>query len=175
MKIPFFQVDAFTKEVFKGNPAAVCILDAWLDDEMLQSIATENNLSETAFLVPLSRGHYDLRWFTPTIEVDLCGHATLASAFVIFSFIDTGLTSIDFKTASGLLTVLKSEGLLSMDFPSRKPIPIEAPSILPDALGMEPEEVQKSRDLLAVFEGERHIREMNPDFELLKKMYLPLN
>ena len=170
MKIPFFQVDAFTKEVFKGNPAAVCILDAWLDDEMLQSIATENNLSETAFLVPLSRGHYDLRWFTPTIEVDLCGHATLASAFVIFSFIDTGLTSIDFKTASGLLTVLKSEGLLSMDFPSRKPIPIEAPSILPDALGMEPEEVQKSRDLLAVFEGERHIREMNPDFELLKKI-----
>src|SRR5208283_4271892 len=121
MKIPFYQIDAFTSKLFRGNPAAICLLEAWLDDNQLQSIAAENNLSETAFLVLKSKGRYDLRWFTPTMEVDLCGHATLASAFVIFSFIDRTLTSADFETASGLLSVTKSDQLLSMDFPARKP------------------------------------------------------
>ncbi|MBN1850959.1 MAG: PhzF family phenazine biosynthesis protein [Deltaproteobacteria bacterium] len=171
MNIPLYQVDAFTKEIFKGNPAAVCVLESWPDDEILQGIAAENNLSETAFLVNTAKGHYDLRWFTPTIEVDLCGHATLASAFVICSFFDTGLTSVDFKTASGLLTVAKSGELLSMDFPARKPIPVEAPSVLMEAFGMKkPVEVQKSRDLLVVFDDEGAVKEMNPDFELLGRI-----
>jgi PhzF family phenazine biosynthesis protein len=171
MKIPLYQVDAFTKKIFSGNPAAVCLLESMLNDETLQYIAAENNLSETAFLVPTARGQYELRWFTPTMEVDLCGHATLASAFVIFSFIDSGLSSIDFKTASGVLTVTKSGDLLSMDFPARKPIPAELPETLPKALGIEPVEVLKSRDLLAVYENESMIKDMNPNFDLLQQIH----
>lgn len=102
MQIPFYQVDAFSKKIFGGNPAAVCLLESWPDDTTLQSIAAENNLSETAFLVPKSKEKYDLRWFTPAVEMDLCGHATLASAFVIFSFINSSLSSVYFETASGL-------------------------------------------------------------------------
>lgn len=170
MKTPFYQVDAFTRKIFGGNPAAVCLLESWLDDNALQSIAAENNLSETAFLVPKSKGRYDLRWFTPTVEIDLCGHATLASAFVIFSFIDSTLSFVDFETASGLLSVAKSDNLLSMDFPSRMPIPTEIPPILSQALGAEPLEVLKSRDLLAVFRNESEIKDMNPDFDKLKKI-----
>jgi len=170
MKIPFYQIDAFTSNLFRGNPAAICLLEAWLDDNQLQSIAAENNLSETAFLVLKSKGRYDLRWFTPTMEVDLCGHATLASAFVIFSFIDRTLTSADFETASGLLSVTKSDQLLSMDFPARKPEPAETSPILSQALGTEPLEVLKARDLLAVFKDESVIRDMNPDFDKLKQI-----
>ena len=170
MKIPFYQIDAFTSKLFRGNPAAICLLEAWLDDNQLQSIAAENNLSETAFLVLKSKGRYDLRWFTPTMEVDLCGHATLASAFVIFSFIDRTLTSADFEIASGLLSVTKSDQLLSMDFPARKPEPAETSPILSQALGTEPFEVFKARDLLAVFKDESVIRDMNPDFDKLKQI-----
>jgi len=170
MKIPIYQVDAFTGKVFGGNPAAVCILDSWLDEEVLQGIAAENNLSETAFLVPISRGRYDLRWFTPTVEVDLCGHATLASAFVIFSFYDSGLPSIDFETASGLLSVTKSGERLSMDFPARKAVRTESSQLLSNALGINPVEVHKSRDLLVVFENENNIKEMDPDFDILKQI-----
>ena len=164
MKIPIYQVDAFTRKVFGGNPAAVCILDSWLDEEMLQGVAAENNLPETAFLVPISRGRYDLRWFTPTMEVDLCGHATLASAFVIFSFINSGLSSIDFETASGLLSVTKNGELLSMDFPARKAVPAEPPQLLSNALGISPVEVHKSRDLLVVFENENDIKKKYQNF-----------
>jgi PhzF family phenazine biosynthesis protein len=171
MKIPLYQVDAFTRKVFGGNPAAVCILESTLNDETLQYIAAENNLSETAFLVEKTRGQYELRWFTPTMEVDLCGHATLASAFVLFSFIDSSLSSIDFKTASGILTVAKSGDLLSMDFPARKPVPAESPEYLSEALGIEPGEVLKSRDLLAVYKDESMIKDMNPDFGLLKQIH----
>jgi len=170
MKIPLYQVDAFTGKIFRGNPAAVCILEAWLDEKVLQGIAAENNLSETAFLVRLSQGRYGLRWFTPAVEVDLCGHATLASAFVIFSFVDSGLTAIDFETASGRLSVSKAGDLLSMNFPERKAVPTEAPQLLFDALGMNPVEIYKSRDLLAVFENEEKIQEMEPDFERMKQM-----
>jgi PhzF family phenazine biosynthesis protein len=123
MKIPFYQVDAFSKTIFGGNPAAVCLLESWLDSEVLQAISAENNLSETAFLVPKSKGRYEFRWFTPSVEIDLCGHATLASAFVIFSFIDSSLSSVVFETASGLLSVAISGELLSMDFPARVPVP----------------------------------------------------
>jgi len=170
MKIPFYQVDAFSNKIFSGNPAAVCILESWLDTNVLQSIAAENNLSETAFLVPKSRGRYELRWFTPTIEVDLCGHATLASAFVIFSFVDTTLTSVDFETASGLLSVARSGELLSMDFPSRRPEPAEKSPIIAQALGAEPLAVLKSRDLLVIFENESTVRNIKPDFDKLKQI-----
>ena len=170
MKIPFYQIDAFSRKVFGGNPAAVCLLEAWLVDDVLQGIAAENNLSETAFLVPKSKGRYALRWFTPAVEIDLCGHATLASAFVIFSFIDSKLPSIDFETASGLLSVAKTEELLSMDFPARNPEPAERSPILSQALGAEPLEVLKSRDLLAVFPNESVIKDMKPDFDKLEQI-----
>ena len=170
MQLPLYQIDAFTNEVFKGNPAAVCLLDAWLDDTVLQGIAAENNLSETAFLVPRAHGQYDLRWFTPTVEVDLCGHATLASAFVIFELIDTGLSAVNFETASGRLSVTKSGDLLAMDFPVRVPEPVQCPAILSQALGAEPVEVHASRDLLAVFENESIIRAITPDFDKLSQI-----
>ena len=170
MNIPFYQVDAFSRKIFGGNPAAVCLLESWLDDTLLQSIAAENNLSETAFLVHKSKGEYDLRWFTPTVEIDLCGHATLASAFVIFSFIDNSLPSVDFQTKSGLLSVTQSGELLSMDFPARKPEPTEQSPIISQALGAEPLDVLKSRDLLVVFKDESTVRGMNPDFDKLKEI-----
>ncbi|HOK06539.1 MAG TPA: PhzF family phenazine biosynthesis protein [Syntrophales bacterium] len=168
MTIPFYQVDAFTKEVFHGNPAAVCLLDAWPGDDTLQAVAAENNLSETAFLVPLARGRYALRWFTPALEVDLCGHATLASAFVVFSFVDGGLSVVEFETSSGLLTVSREDDLLWMDFPARRPEPYPESAALAAALGARPREVLKSRDLMAVFDEEGRIRDMTPDFEALK-------
>ena len=170
MEIPLYQVDAFTNEVFKGNPAAVCPLETWLDDALLQGIAAENNLSETAFFVPQSPGHYDLRWFTPTLEVDLCGHATLASAFVIFEFIDKDLSAVDFETASGRLSVTKSGNQLAMDFPARAPQPIECPANLPEALGADPIDVLASRDLLAVFDNESTIKAITPDFDKLSQI-----
>jgi PhzF family phenazine biosynthesis protein len=170
MKIPFYQVDAFSSKIFGGNPAAVCPLESWSADEILQNIAAENNLSETAFFVQRSKGRYKLRWFTPTVEVDLCGHATLASAFVILSFIDSTLSSVDFETASGPLSVAKSGELLSLNFPARKPVPAEASPILSQALGTEPLEVLKARDLLAVFKDESTIRNMIPDFDKLKQI-----
>ena len=118
MKIPIFQVDAFASEMFSGNPAAVCLLDDWLEDSVLQSIAAENNLSETAFLVPQDKG-YQLRWFTPATEVALCGHATLASALVVFDSLNWPADSITFQTReSGALTVRRRDGLLEMDFPA---------------------------------------------------------
>lgn len=138
MKIPIYQVDAFTSEVFSGNPAAVCILDSWIGDNMLQSIAAENNLSETAFLVRNDDG-FELRWFTPTTEVALCGHATLASAFVLFTCQGWSKEEIRFYTReSGQLIVGKRNGLLEMDFPSR-PAHIQIPPPgLKEALGVTP-------------------------------------
>ncbi len=170
MKVPFYQVDAFSRRLFGGNPAAVCLLTSWLDDNTLQSIAAENNLSETAFLVPKVKGRYDLRWFTPAVEIDLCGHATLASAFVIFSFVESTLSSVDFETRSGLLSVARSGELLSMDFPARKPWPAERSPVISQALGAEPLDVLKSRDLLVVFKNESIVRDMAPDFDKLKRI-----
>ncbi len=170
MTIPFYQVDAFTGQLFGGNPAAVCPLTTWPSDDFMQRIAAENNLSETAFLVPMAKGRYALRWFTPEVEVDLCGHATLASAFVLFSFIDPTLISVDFETASGLLTVTRSGDRLAMDFPARPPVPIATPEILAEALGAWPLEVLTSRDLVAVFPDEEAVRTMAPDFALLRQL-----
>lgn len=170
MKIPFFQVDAFSSNVFGGNPAAVCILEAWLDNEIMQKIAAENNLSETAFLVPKSPGNYELKWFTPTVEIDLCGHATLASAFVLFEYYYPNKNFLTFQTASGELSVEKSDNLLSMNFPARPPVEVKPPEILIQALGVKPSFVLESRDLLAVFEDEKTIQKMTPDFDKIKKI-----
>lgn len=170
MKIPFFQVDAFSSKAFGGNPAAVCVLESWLDDDVMQSIAAENNLSETAFLVPMSSGNYDLKWFTPTMEVDLCGHATLASALILFKYFDRDLHILNFKTASGQLSVEKSGELLSMDFPAWPPVDTDPPEILAEALGEAASAVLTSRDLLAVFEDEGVIQNMTPDFNRIKEI-----
>ena len=170
MKIPLYQVDAFTSEVFKGNPAAVCLLDEWLDNARLQAIATENNLSETAFLVKSDEG-FEIRWFTPLTEVPLCGHATLASAFVVFNYLDWPEATVRFQTRqSGVLTVTKRDELLEMDFPARPPTEQKIPDDLTDALGHQPVEVLGSaEDMLVVFDDERTVREINPDFLLLAR------
>jgi PhzF family phenazine biosynthesis protein len=169
MTIPIFQVDAFTQKAFGGNPAAICLLNTWLADDVLQRIAAENNLSDTAYLVKTQHG-YDLRWFTPEIEVDLCGHATLASAYVIFEFLQPELQSVSFSTASGVLTVTQnSSKLLSMNFPSRPAVPIVLDiKKLTEALGKEPVEVLQSRDLVAVYESEDDVLALQPNIEKLK-------
>jgi len=171
MEIPLYQVDAFASKIFKGNPGAVCPLEAWLDDPVMQAIAEENNLSETAFFVPEGEG-YHIRWFTPVAEVDLCGHATLAAAFVIFNYLSTVSSAVTFSSRSGRLRVAQKGELLSMDFPSHPPAPCEAPAGLLDGLGKDPLEILSSEDYVAVFSSEREVRELNPDMESLKKMGL---
>ena len=169
MSIPMYQVDAFSDRVFGGNPAAICILNSRLDDAALQSVAAENFLPETAFLVKNGED-YDLRWFTPKIEVSLCGHATLASAFVIFTIVEPGRSLVKFNTASGALTVTTEGDLLSMDFPSTMPVPIDPNALLAEALGDSPDETLKSRDLVAVFDSEERIRDMKPNFAKLAEI-----
>lgn len=164
----YFVVDVFTDELFKGNPAGVCLLDEWTDDSILQKIAFENNLSETAFLLK-KQDFYDLRWFTPEVEVDLCGHATLASAFVVMNYVDSNLKIIDFHTASGILTVERFENEYIMDFPSRKPEKCDILINLEKALGAKVLEAYKSRDLLVLVENEETVKNLTPDMELLKK------
>ncbi len=162
MKVPYFQVDAFTDRVFGGNPAGVCVLDRWLDDTMLQRIAAENNLSETAFVVPLAEG-FDLRWFTPTVEVDLCGHATLASAFVLFTELRHRDARAHFHTRSGLLRATWDGKVVMLDFPARPGAPCAAPPALIEGLGHIPREVRKSRDYLAVLGSAAEVRSLAPD------------
>jgi PhzF family phenazine biosynthesis protein len=161
MKIPIYQVDAFTGRVFAGNPAAVCPLQSFLDDETLQSIAAENNLSETAFFTGRG-GSYDIRWMTPKQEVDLCGHATLASAHVIFRFLEPTLEAVSFRSRSGVLRVARNGDLLSLDFPARPPAPCEVPG-LPEALGRRPESVLRARDIVAVFKTQEEVLQLRPD------------
>jgi PhzF family phenazine biosynthesis protein len=171
MKIPIYQVDAFTSEVFSGNPAAVCMLDTWIDDRQLQSIAAENNLSETAFLVRNDDG-FDLRWFTPTTEVGLCGHATLASAFVLFVCQRWPNKNIKFQTReSGQLVVAKRDDLLEMDFPSRPAKSRTPPIGLKEALGVVPKEILGSvEDMLVVLDSEKAVRDVQPDFSMLDRI-----
>lgn len=166
MNIQLFQVDAFSDHLFGGNPAAVCPLDTWLDDHIMQHIAAENNLSETAFVVPEEEG-FRLRWFTPTTEVDLCGHATLATSHVLFQHLDYTKDHIVFITNSGQLTVEREDDLYVMDFPSTPPKPVETPPRLVDALGKEPARVLKSRDYMAVYEHEDEIARIKPKFNCL--------
>jgi len=169
MRLPLYQIDAFTGAVFGGNPAAVCPLEGWLEDALLQAIAAENNLSETAFLVPKGpqAEEYALRWFTPLVEVDLCGHATLASAYVVFHFLEPERESVSFHTRSGPLRVTREGDLLAMDFPAWEVSPCEAPATLPTALGGAPQEAFKSRDWLVVYETEAEVRAIRPDMAQL--------
>ena len=163
MKLNIYQVDAFTEKVFEGNPAAVCPLEEWVSDDVLQRIAEENNLSETAFFVPEDRG-FKLRWFTPAAEVDLCGHATLAAAYVLYKHLGFSGPEISFRTRSGVLIVKKTEKGLSMDFPASMPEPVEAPDNLVTGLGRKPQEVLAAFDYIVVLESEGEIENLHPDF-----------
>ena len=160
-------VDAFADRVFEGNPAAVCIPDQVLDEGMMQTIARENNLSETAFAVPEGEG-WRLRWFTPAMEIDLCGHATLAAAYVITQFVAPGLDTVAFETLSGRLTVRKRGELLEMDFPTYTLKQLEVTDAIADALGARPTEVWRARDLVCVFDDPETVIGLNPDQEKLK-------
>jgi PhzF family phenazine biosynthesis protein len=171
MKIKQYQVDAFASRVFEGNPAAVCLLDTWLKDEVLQAIAAENNLSETAFFVPTEKG-FHLRWFTPATEVELCGHATLASAHVIFNILEYSKPSVSFDTRSGELTVDRRGELLSMNFPAVPAKPCIPPSRLIDGLGQRPNEVLAGDDYVAVFDSEAVVRSISPDLTKLNELDL---
>lgn len=162
MTIPIYQVDAFTLGPFSGNPAAVCPLDNWLPDAAMQNIAAENNLSETAFIVARNGG-YHLRWFTPLVEVDLCGHATLAAGYVVLNHLRSDLNSVSFETISGELIVTRESERLSMDFPARAPTPVPVSEAISDALGQAPSEVHLSRDILAVYDDEAIVRSLSPD------------
>jgi PhzF family phenazine biosynthesis protein len=171
MKVPIYQVDAFASEVFSGNPAAVCMLDSWIDDEKLQSIAAENNLSETAFLVQNDEG-FDLRWFTPTTEVPLCGHATLASAFVILVWRKWAGEKIRFRTRmSGELVVARRNDLLEMNFPSKPPRDLTPPAGLTEALGVSPLATLRAEEsVLVVLDSEEAVRAVHPDFASLSRV-----
>lgn len=171
MNIKLFQVDAFASRVFEGNPAAVCPLERWLDDEILQAIAEENNLSETAFYVAVAQG-FELRWFTPVREVDLCGHATLATAHVLFEMLNYPGQSISFATRSGRLQVEKKGNLLAMDFPACTPVPCNMPEALIQGLGKHPLEVLAGDDYLAVFESEADVLAITPDHAQLGRLDL---
>src|SRR5271168_4167720 len=164
MRIPLYQIDAFADRPFTGNPAAVCPLDGWLPDAVMQAIAAENNLSETAFFVPEGET-WRLRWFTPTTEVDLCGHATLAAAYVIFKLLAPERHRVVFRTdKAGDLAVTREGELLALDFPARPPAPCAAPPGLGAALSREPEVVLAARDWLAVYDGPDDLTALAPDF-----------
>lgn len=171
MKLPIFQIDAFADAQFQGNPAAVCRLPEWLPDEVLQSIAEENNLAETAFFVR-GDGHYELRWFTPTKEVDLCGHATLAAAHVLFALDKTTDSVITFQSRSGPLRVLRDDDLLTLDFPAQAGVPCEVPAGMVEALGALPSACYRAMDYMAVFESEAEIVALTPDFRSLAALDL---
>ena len=169
MQLPIYQIDAFTSEVFGGNPAAVCPLENWLEDNILQNIAAENNLSETAFFVDRG-GFYQVRWFTPQTEVDLCGHATLASAFVIMTHINPSLNEVVFGSQSGELKVGRNEDFFSLDFPAHNPEPCEAPENLLRAMDIIPEKVFASDKYMLVYKTEADVRQLNPYMKLIKEL-----
>jgi len=173
MALPVFHVNAFTSRPFAGNPAAVCPLAGWLDDAMLQAVAAENNLSETAFLVPHG-GHYELRWFTPRCEVKLCGHATLASAFIVLGILEAKRDEVRFGTRfSGALRVTRDGTLLAMDLPALAPWTCASPPVaLTEGLGRPPAfVVQIEENYFAVYEHEEDVKSIRPDFHLLEQLH----
>lgn len=173
MKARIFQIDAFTNRLFAGNPAAVVILDVFPSDATLLAIAAENNLAETAFLVRRD-GAYDLRWFTPKVEVPLCGHATLASAAVVMEHLEPTRTRVIFQSASGPLPVTRAGSSYVLDFPARPSEPIAAPGDLIRALHATPEEVLLNQfNYMAVLSSERQLRELDPDMAALSKLDRP--
>ncbi len=161
MKLPLFQIDAFTDSVFAGNPAAVCPLEAWLSDGQMQAVAAENNLSETAFFVPKGEG-FGLRWFTPTCEVDLCGHATLATGHLLLNRLEPTRPAVVFDTRSGKLTVKRENDLLAMDFPAKPAAEVAPDAGLVEAVGGKPEKVLAADNYLVVYATAAEVRELTP-------------
>ena len=171
MKLKIYQIDAFSKKIFKGNPAAVCPLDSWIDDSLMQKIAAENNLSETVFFVK-EDDYYHIRWFTTSSEENLCGHATLASAYVLFEILDYKEKVIVFHSKSGVLKVSKTNDLYTLDFPLNDVSPIPLDEKFTNAFNIKPIEIHKSIDYLIVFEKEEDIHNLIPNFELIKQFDL---
>jgi len=169
MQLRMFQVDAFAVRPFEGNPAAVCPLEQWLPDELMQSIALENNLSETAFFIPRGDG-YSIRWFTPATEVDLCGHATLASAHVLFEHLGHDGDRIQFDSRSGLLGVFREDGRIVLDFPARPPEPCATPPEIVEAFGVQPRECLHAEDLVVILDDAGSVRDADPDLDTLLRL-----
>ncbi len=169
-QISLFQIDAFTQQLFRGNPAAVCPLNFWLEAEQMQRIAAENNLSETAFCVRRAPQIYELRWFTPTTEVSLCGHATLAAAYVMFRHFESSAPWVVFHTQSGELKVERHGERLQMDFPRHPPTPAAMSDLLVRALGQRPEAFLQAQYGLAVLTSEQAVRDLHPDYEALSSL-----
>ena len=169
MELSIYQVDAFASRCFEGNPAAVEPLDQWLPDKQLQSIALENNLSETVFFVKTNDG-YQIRWFTPAVEAKMCGHATLASAFVLFNFLGFEGDVIHFDSLSGPLSVTRKAELFELDFPGQSPIEAPILPIFEKSLGLKPLAAFQSMDTILLFENESQIRQIAPDYSLLSKV-----
>ncbi|MFC5469113.1 PhzF family phenazine biosynthesis protein [Cohnella suwonensis] len=165
----YYVVDAFAEKLFEGNPAGVCIVKEWISEDTMQKIATENNLSETAFAVK-EGDHYRLRWFTPAEEIELCGHATLATAYVIANYYEPAVEQFIFHTLGGELTVIKKGELYEMDFPSRMPEPFTLTLDMVEALGVTPIETYLSRDLMFVLDSEDQVRNLTPDYSKLKNL-----
>lgn len=165
----YFVVDAFAEKLFEGNPAGVCVMEKWISDELMQKIAVENNLSETAFAVK-EGDSYRLRWFTPGGEIELCGHATLATAYVIANFYEMSVERIKFQTMSGELEVVRKGELFELDFPSRMPVETVLTEEMVEALGVRPIETYLSRDLMFVLEQEEDVLHAAPDFSKLEKL-----
>lgn len=171
MNLPIYQIDAFACQPFEGNPAAVVPLSEWLSDDVMQSIAEENNLAETAFFVPNKKG-FDIRWFTPNKEVKLCGHATLASAFVIFNILGYEANTVEFESLSGMLSVSRNNELLTLDFPSQVPEKCETPEDIVKGLRKQPLECLKNEDYVVVFESEDKVASIIPDHKFLQQVDL---
>jgi predicted PhzF superfamily epimerase YddE/YHI9 len=170
MRLPIYQVDAFTDSLFGGNPAAVCPLETWLPEKTMQAIAAENNPAETAFFVREGRD-YALRWFTPTVEVDLCGHATLAAGQIVFRFIEPERDSVSFRTMNaGALVVSRRGEMLALDFPARPAVPVDPPPGLLAALGGASREVLRARDDLVVYGSAAEVAALDPDLAALAKV-----
>jgi PhzF family phenazine biosynthesis protein len=168
MKLKVYIVNAFTEEKFGGNPAAIVPLKAWLSEKTMQQVAAQNNLSETAYIIPKG-DDYEIRWFTPTVEVDLCGHATLASAHVLFSHLGYNREEIIFHSKSGPLGVTRSGSQYILDFPSKEPVETESDELIDKALGLRPRHLYKSAfDFMAVFENQAQVEALKPDFNILK-------
>lgn len=170
MPIPFWQIDAFAARPFTGNPAAICALEAWLPEDQMQAIAAENNVSETAFFVRRVDGDFDLRWFTPRTEVNLCGHATLASAWAILHELEGDRPRVGFHTRSGLLVVRRRGNRLAIDLPARPPAAVDSNPSLEKALGARPVRTLRSRDLVAVFDHAEDVHGIAPDLAAIEAL-----
>ncbi len=171
MRIPYYHIDAFTSELFKGNPAGVCSLESWLPEATMQAIARENGLAETAFFIPTPEG-FGIRWFTPDIEMDLCGHATLATAFVIKTYFRQDLDKLVFSSRSGPLLISFPGDRVEMELPSRPPVPASLPQTIAESLSLQPKEVLKARDYVLVYGTEAEVRGLQVDQALLDRINL---